>query len=950
MKKDVQFDKEVTQMFAQTWKRALRYGLLLSMGLSMLVSALSIPTHPAKAAPAFNYAEALQKAILFYEAQQSGKLPSWNRLSWRGDSALDDGKDVGHDLTGGWFDAGDHVKFGLPMAFSATMLAWGVLEYGDAYQKSGQMTHILNNLHFVNDYFIKAHTAPNELWGQVGDGGPDHAWWGPAEVMPMKRPAYKIDASCPGSDLAGETAAAMAAASMVFRSSDATYADTLLTHAKQLYTFADTYRGKYDACIPAGGFYTSWSGYNDELVWGALWLYQATKDSTYLTKAEQYYANLSTEPQTTIKSYKWTIAWDDTSYGAYVLLAKLTGKQQYKDDAQRWLDFWTVGVNGQKITYSPGGEAFLSEWGSLRYAANTAFVALVYADYLGSSDPLYSRYHDFGVRQINYALGDNPRNCSYVVGFGACPPQDPHHRTSHGSWTDSLQNPTHNRHILYGALVGGPKAANDQYTDDRTDYTGNEVATDYNAAFTGALARLYKEFGGTPVTSMPDKPKDDDELYVMAGINAEGSTFTEIKALFINKTGWPARATSTLSLRYYFTLENGVTPDQISVTTNYTQCGNNVSRPTQVSGNLYFITVTCNAKLYPGGQDAYKKEVQFRINSAGSWDPKNDWSYQNLTKDVVKFDHIPLYESEKKVWGNEPVDTGAAPTVSITSPKDGSNFKPAPATVAIEATASDSDGQITKVEFYNGSTLLGSDTSAPYSYSWANVPEGSYTLTAKAYDNAGNSTTSSPIAISVGQAVPTVSITSPANNASFNAPASITITANASSAGGSITKVEFYNGSTLLGSDTSAPYSYSWANVPEGSYTLTAKAYDDAGGTATSAAVKITVKKAGVCSVKYDIANQWSNGFTASVTISNPGSTAINGWTLVFTFPNNQRITNIWNATMTQSNGQVTVKDAGYNATIAPNGSVTFGFNGEWSGSNGKPTSFILNGQSCTVE
>ena len=185
------------------------------------------------------------------------------------------------------------------------------------------------------------------------------------------------------------------------------------------------------------------------------------------------------------------------------LAGKITGQQQYKDDAQRWLDWWTVGVNGSKVAYSPGGEAFLSAWGSLRYAANTAFVALVYADYLGTSDPLYSRYHDFAVQQVNYILGANPRNCSYMVGFGSCYPQTPHHREAHGSWTDSITDPTYERHILYGAVVGGPSSANDAFTDNRQDYQTNEPADDYNAALTGALARLYKEYGGSPVASMP---------------------------------------------------------------------------------------------------------------------------------------------------------------------------------------------------------------------------------------------------------------------------------------------------------------------------------------------------------------------------------------------------------------------------------------------------------------
>lgn len=201
------------------------------------------PSVTEAASAGFNYAEALQKSIYFYEAQRSGELPADNRVEWRGDSGLQDGADVGHDLTGGWYDAGDHVKFGFPMAYTATMLAWSVYEYKDGYVQSGQLDEILDNIRWATDYFVKAHTAPNELWGQVGNGTADHNWWGPAEVMPMARPAYKIDAAHPGSDLAGETAAALASASIIFRDSDPAYADKLLLHAKQLYNFADTYRG-----------------------------------------------------------------------------------------------------------------------------------------------------------------------------------------------------------------------------------------------------------------------------------------------------------------------------------------------------------------------------------------------------------------------------------------------------------------------------------------------------------------------------------------------------------------------------------------------------------------------------------------------------------------------------------------------------------------------------------
>jgi len=138
------------------------------------------------------------------------------------------------DLTGGYYDAGDNVKYGLPMAFTITMLSWSVIEYRTQLQNSGQLGSALEAIKWGTDYLIKAHPEPNVLWGEVGDGVSDHDCWMRPEDMTTSRTAYKIDANNPGSDLAGETAAAMAAASIVFRASDSAYSATLLTHARQV--------------------------------------------------------------------------------------------------------------------------------------------------------------------------------------------------------------------------------------------------------------------------------------------------------------------------------------------------------------------------------------------------------------------------------------------------------------------------------------------------------------------------------------------------------------------------------------------------------------------------------------------------------------------------------------------------------------------------------------------
>ncbi|MBE9127593.1 MULTISPECIES: glycoside hydrolase family 9 protein [unclassified Coleofasciculus] len=445
---------------------------------------------------AFNYGEALQKSILFYYAQRSGDLPTTNPIPWRGDSALNDGADVGRDLTGGYYDAGDHVKFGLPGASSLTMLGWGAIEYRGAYQQSGQLPSILDSIKWGTDYILKAHVTDSqgtkEFYGQVGDGNLDHAYWGAPENMTMARPSFKIDRQNPGSDLAGEAAASLAAASIVFRPTDKAYADKLLQNAIQLYDFADQYRGKYSDSIPdAGQFYNSFSGYQDELVWGATWLHKAIEakgstDTKYLNKAESLYQGINSG---------WTQSWDDKSYGAGILLAQETGKSKYKSDVESWLNNWTPGGS---ITYTDGGLAWVSQWGSLRYSANTAFLAGVYADTV--NDP-NGKYSDFAEGQIDYILGDNPRNFSYMVGFGDDYALNPHHRAASG--VTNISDSRNNLHTLYGALVGGPSSPNDvAYDDRRDDYISNEVAMDYNAGLTGALARMYQEFGGQPLDTI----------------------------------------------------------------------------------------------------------------------------------------------------------------------------------------------------------------------------------------------------------------------------------------------------------------------------------------------------------------------------------------------------------------------------------------------------------------
>lgn len=136
--------------------------------------------------------------------------------------------------------------------------------------------------------------------------------------MNQTRPSSKVDATNPGSDVAGEAAAALAAASIVFKQSgpfkNTTYSDLLLSHSRDLFTFADTYQGLYTASFPdVVNFYNS-TGFEDDLLWAAAWLYQATGESffmNYVTGSQgQLYAAFDKAPL-------W-LSWDDKRAGVQV--------------------------------------------------------------------------------------------------------------------------------------------------------------------------------------------------------------------------------------------------------------------------------------------------------------------------------------------------------------------------------------------------------------------------------------------------------------------------------------------------------------------------------------------------------------------------------------------------------------------------------------------------------
>ena len=223
--------------------------------------------------------------------------------------------------------------------------------------------------------------------------------------------------------------------------------------------------------------------------------------------------------------------------------------------------------------------------------------------------------------------------------------------------------------------------------------------------------------------------------------------------------------------------------------------------------------------------------------------------------------------------------TVTPPTIVLSSPANGASYT-APATINLAASVAANGHTITQVQFYNGATLLGADAAAPYSFAWAGVGAGSYSLTGRAVYDSGSTVASAAANVTVTNATPpTIALTAPANGASYTAPATINLAASVAANGHTITQVQFYNGATLLGADAVAPYSFAWASVGAGSYSLTARAVYDSGSTVASAAATVTVTNATPPTIALTAPANGAS-YTAPATINLAASVAANGHTI----------------------------------------------------------------------
>ena len=257
-------------------------------------------------------------------------------------------------------------------------------------------------------------------------------------------------------------------------------------------------------------------------------------------------------------------------------------------------------------------------------------------------------------------------------------------------------------------------------------------------------------------------------------------------------------------------------------------------------------------------------------------------TWNNVAAGTYSLTAQAVYDSGSTVAStvaNVTVTVEVPPAIALTSPDDNAAFT-APATISLAASVTANGHTISKVQFYNGTTLLGEDSTAPYAFSWNSVPAGNYRLTARAVYDSANTVASTAANVTVTNLPPpAIALTAPANNAAFTAPATISLAANVTANGHTITKVQFYNGTTLLGENASAPYVFTWSSVVAGNYSLSAHALYDSGSTIASTAANVTVTNLPPPTIALT-APATNSAFTAPATISLAANVTANGHTI----------------------------------------------------------------------
>jgi hypothetical protein len=673
--------------------------------------------------------EALQKALWFLHVNKSGPGVVNTYVQWRGDAhvmdqrikldptaktgvdmsqafitqnrAVLDPKGTGEvDLSGGFHDAGDYIKFGLTTGFTGSTLGWSLYEYPASFRVTGLEDEALNLLRWADDYFLRCTflDASGNLVAfaqQVGDQTDHTCGWMPPELRRIDfcpRKGYFVTAEKPAADTTSSAAAALAVSALVWKDKDPAYADKCLKYAAALYKFA----AKYPTIVGevTGGLYTSEYAY-DDLAWAAVWLYLATGTPSYLDDIlgpgargggwldgfPGFKTTCLANPAASCWSESATHDWNSVRTGVFLKLAQILRDQGHpmaqamatiaREDSMKWPD--------GTVAMTPAGFSVLSAYGSARYNSAGQFVALLYAKLFADDTAAGSAIRPWARKQMDYILGKNPLGKSFMMGYTNKYCLQPHHAAGHASIWGYLDKPVENRHIIWGALVNGPDGE-DHHVDNRTDFGSNEVTIDYNVSLVAALAALYEVAGQgqCPIANFPPLEPDWDEFYTFSGSNDAGKCRSQITVTMVNETVHVPRYDTHVSMRYFFDIQEllakGGSINDVTASLIYDRGATEFGEPTSLSApkqcpkapSIYYVEMGFEGYQYWGRLVQLKapRTIMLDIGVANgascTWDATNDWSYADLKPmpaggaDPPRTPHIPVYSRGLRAFGEEP--------------------------------------------------------------------------------------------------------------------------------------------------------------------------------------------------------------------------------------------------------------------------------------------------------
>lgn len=501
-------------------KIKLKKFLAVAAGAATLLSSSSVGTiGTVTAEGGSNYYEALALSLYFFDANQCGTEVDDNCLTWRGNchtydakASLDNAENLDSaskekiraaygntvDVSGGYHDAGDHVKFNTTMSFAASSLALSDYLNPGVYEKAGCKDHLKYILRKTCDYLKKTTFLDDSgnvyaICATVSNEGADHSTWTSPEDQTYDRPTYWITAANNNAEIAAIMSTAFASTAYEFKESDPAYYADCIKYAKALYSFAE--KNPATNYNPNGNMYGIGDTFYDELSMTQAWLYingegsmpsaKPTNDGAYEFNGKKCYDG-------------WIYCFNKLWSGYGTLMYKITGDQSYANAVQR---SYNNGCPENSYNFNAGD----GYWGVSRYNCALQMSALGLAN--GDANSSYAKGAKF---QMDYILGNNSYGYSFLAGYGSKWPTHIHHRAANPgeNGQTSADNPD-SKYVLYGALIGGPNPSG--YEDHTDRYQWTEVAVDFNGCFALACAGLANLYGGD-ASAINDVIKNASEI------------------------------------------------------------------------------------------------------------------------------------------------------------------------------------------------------------------------------------------------------------------------------------------------------------------------------------------------------------------------------------------------------------------------------------------------------